>query len=158
MSLLKSWAIYTVHLIKNNMLICGRCNPPPVDMQADPSYRGVYLNSNDNLQEKAMAMKGTPLRVEHNTAAVGSVLSSWIGPDQCMYALAEIDVSKMGGAVAAACVKSGRLAEFSLGYKSRMIQEPDGNLRVGSKTIQELSIVANGARPDCRITHKPRML
>lgn len=141
-------------IIKRNMLICGRCNPPPVDMQANPAYSGVYWNSNDNMHEKAMSMRGTPLRVEHNTGAVGSVLSGWIGPDQSMYVLAEIDVTKINGAVAAACVKSGRLAEFSLGYKSTMTREADGQVRAGEKTIQELSLVATGARPNCNITHK----
>lgn len=123
-------------------------------MQMNPSYKGVFLNSNDNMKEKAMSMRGTPLRVEHNTGAVGSVLSGWIGADQSMYVLAEIDVSKIHGAVAAACVKSGRLGEFSLGYKSQMIRESDGQLHVGEKTIQELSLVATGARPNCNITHK----
>lgn len=123
-------------------------------MQENPAYRGVFWNSNDNMQEKAMSMRGTPLRVEHNTAAVGSVLSGWIGTDKSMYVLAEIDVSKINGAVAAACVHSGRLAEFSLGYKSKMTRDIDGQVSMGEKTIQELSLVSTGARPNCHITHK----
>ena len=130
------------------MLICGRCNPAP---ESDPNYRGVFFATSDNLQQHAAGMVGTPLRVEHTTQPVGSVVSAWTGSDGSMYALAEIDVMRPGGAVAAACVGAGRFKEFSLGYTSKMSRDSDGRLRVGSKTIKELSIVKNGARPDCKI-------
>ena len=38
-----------------------------------------------------------PLRVEHNTQPVGSVLSAWTASDGSLYALAEIDVKVLYG-------------------------------------------------------------
>lgn len=130
------------------MLICGRCNPPP---ESDPNYRGVYFADRDDLPAHAAAMGGTPLRVEHITQPVGSVLSAWTALDGSMYALAEINVQQPGGAMAAACVTAGRFNEFSLGYTSRMSRDTSGILNVGNKRIQELSLVRMGARPDCKI-------
>ena len=130
------------------MLICGRCNPPP---ENDPNYRGVYFAAKDDMQAHAAGMGGTPLRVEHTTKPVGSVLSAWTAEDGSMYALAEIDVQHPTGAVAAACVHAGRFSEFSLGYTSRMSRDTSGRLHVDCKKIRELSLVRVGARPNCKI-------
>ena len=130
-----------------DMLICGRCNPPP----ENDAYRGVYFSTKDNMTATAARMKGTPLRVEHQTRPVGAVLSAWTSADGSLFALAEIDVRQIGGAVAAQCVSAGRLGEFSLGYTSKVSRGVDGLLTAGPKTIHELSMVKNGARPNCNI-------
>ncbi len=71
-----------------------------------------------------------------------------------MFALAEIDMKRPGGALAAEYVKNGRLGEFSLGYTARMIKcKQTGVFKPQSKTIHELSLVRKGARPGCLITN-----
>jgi hypothetical protein len=132
------------------MLVCGCINPPPVD---DPEYRGVYFSSNDNMKATATTLGGTPLLVEHSTKSVGSIVSAWTAANGSMFALAEIDVRKPGGALAAEFVKSGRLGEFSLGYTTRMMKcKQTGGFKPESKRIHELSLVNRGARPGCLIT------
>ena len=58
----------------DDMLVCGRCNPPP---EQSPDYRGVYFDTSDDMRAHAASMTGVPLRVEHNTKPVGAVLSAW---------------------------------------------------------------------------------
>lgn len=83
---------------------------------------------------------------------VGTILSAWTAPDGALFALAEIDTGKAGGAVAASYVKSGKFKGFSLGYRSQMSKcHKSGRLVVGQKHIQELSICKEGARPGCTI-------
>lgn len=54
------------------MLIAGRVNPPPI---TDAAYAGVYLSGKDNIPELMHALRGAPLRIEHNgNAQVGRVL------------------------------------------------------------------------------------
>lgn len=131
------------------MLLCGRVNPPAI---TDPQYRGVFFTSKDDLEGKAKGMAGTPLRIEHCTAPVGKVVSAWTSKDDgCMYALAEIDMQNRGGRLAAAGITGGGFRDFSLGYKSSMSRDAAGALKVGAKQITELSIVQEGARPNCRI-------
>lgn len=133
------------------MLVCGCINPPPVD---DPEYRGIYFNTNDNMKATAGSLGGTPLLVEHSTKSVGSILSAWTADNGSMFALAEIDMKRPGGALAAEYVKNGRLGEFSLGYTARMIKcKQTGVFKPQSKTIHELSLVRKGARPGCLITN-----
>jgi hypothetical protein len=132
------------------MLVCGCVNPPPVD---DPEYRGVYFNTNDNMTAAATKLGGVPLLVEHSTKSVGSIISAWTADNGSMFALAEIDVKKPGGALAAEFVRSGRLGEFSLGYTARMMKcKQTGGFKPESKQIHELSLVKRGARPGCMIT------
>jgi hypothetical protein len=132
------------------MLVCGCINPPPVE---DPDYKGIYFNVNDNMKATATTLSGTPLLVEHSTKSVGSIVSAWTVDNGSMFALAEIDMKKPGGALAAEYVKSGRLGEFSLGYTTRMMKcKNTGNFKPESKKIHELSLVNKGARPGCLIT------
>jgi hypothetical protein len=131
------------------MLVCGRVNPPPV---SDEDYNGVYFSTKDNVQAKVQALRGAPLRVEHNTA-VGKVLNGWTDAQGGMWALAEIDTRSLSGAVTAAAVEKGRLAEFSLGYVTRM-EQAGGRICVGDKCIRELSIVRKGAHDGCTIEAK----
>lgn len=133
------------------MLVCGCINPPPVD---DPDYRGIYFNSKDIMSATASKqLGGVPLLVEHSTQSVGSIISAWTANNGSMFALAEIDVKRPGGALAAEFVKSGRLGEFSLGYTARMMRcKQTGNFKSDSKQIHELSLVKKGARPGCFIT------
>jgi len=133
------------------MLICGKINPPPI---ADDDYCGVYFSSKDNVQAKAHALRGTPLRVEHNNNThVGEVLQGWTHTDGSMWALAEIDVSQMQGAVTAAAIEQGNLGGFSLGYLSNIKRNSKtGKLKVEDKRIIELSIVKEGAHRDCAIS------
>ena len=84
------------------------------------------------------------------------MLSAWTAKDGSLYALAEIDVKGIGGAVAAAGVDNGRWREFSLGYTSNVRRAEDGRLSVHDRKIKELSIVGMGARPNCKIQrHAP---
>ena len=46
--------IYYFSGASRDMLICGRCNPPPVD---DPNYRGPYFDSKDDMQAHASSMR-----------------------------------------------------------------------------------------------------
>ena len=53
------------------MLVCGCINPPP----EGAGYNGVYFSDADNMAEKAKALAGTPLWVEHNKkTSIGKVL------------------------------------------------------------------------------------
>jgi hypothetical protein len=138
------------------MLICGQVNPAPIQ---DTNYRGVYFAAGDDLEGKTRRMGGTPLRVEHNGEAhVGRVLQGWMDKRTgTAWALAEIDVSSVQGALTAAAVQQGAFKEFSLGYSSKIQRNPvTGKLEACDKQIKELSIVKNGARPNCVIAaHTP---
>ena len=127
------------------MLFCGCIKPPPV---TDPEYSGVYFSVNDDMTAHAAKLGGTPLLVEHCTQQVGTILSAWTGPNGSMYALAEIDVKKPGGAVAAEYVKKRKLNELSVGYTQKMSY----NFKPLSKVIREVSLVKKGARPGCVIS------
>lgn len=138
---------------ENQMLVCGRVNPPPVEKN------GVFFGVQDNFQDKAKSLKGLPLQVEHNSKCrVGKVISGWVSPeDGAMWALAEINTCELGGAVAAAAVEKGCFNEFSLGYKAQMFRNPmSGSIEVGNKDILELSIVKKGARDGCKIMYKEK--
>lgn len=139
------------------MLVCGKVNPPPI---TDADYCGVYFSSKDDVQGKARALRGTPLRVEHNNNThVGEVLQGWTDSDGAMWALAEIDVSKMQGAVTAAAVEQGCLGGFSLGYLSNIKKNrKTGKVSVGDKRIVELSIVKEGAHIGCTISSHAKPL
>ena len=135
------------------MLVAGIVNPPPV---ADPSYAGVYFAERDDMPAQARALANKPLRVEHGTVEVGRVLHGWQDKHTgALCALAEIDVSKLPGALAATAVTQGRFGEFSLGYSSRIVPSPAHPARVVAtdKRILELSLVKQGARPHCHIAH-----
>ena len=138
------------------MLVAGIVNPPPV---TTPGYTGVYFSDRDDMEGKAKALGGKPLRVEHNgSTQVGRVLQGWTDRSTgAMWALAEIDTSDMPGAVAAAAVEHGRFGEFSLGYACQFSRNPLTNrVEAGDKRIMELSIVKTGARPNCTIAaHAP---
>jgi hypothetical protein len=133
------------------MLICGQVNPAPIQ---DDDYRGVYFAARDDLEGKARRLQGTPLRVEHaGTLHVGQVLQGWVDKGTgAAWALAEIDVSSVHGALTAAAVQQGAFREFSLGYSSKIQRNPaTGRLEASDKEIKELSIVKSGARPNCVI-------
>lgn len=136
---------------KKDMLIAGIVNPPPVDT---PGYAGVYLSTADDMVAKAKALAGKPLHVEHNgTAHVGQVLHGWQDRRTgALCALAEIDETRIPGAMAAAAVTKGRFGEFSLGYSSRIQRDAaTGRVSATDKHILELSLVKRGARPNCHI-------
>jgi hypothetical protein len=136
------------------MLVCGEVNPPPV---STPGYGGILFTAADDLPGKARALAGTPLRIEHNGSShhdVGRVLHGWTDARTgALWALAEIDVERPRGAVAAAAVTHGVLGGFSLGYKARVCRDPvtGGFKSTGVKEITELSIVREGAHPSCTI-------
>jgi len=131
------------------MLVCGQVNPPPVNSQG---YSGVYFSEKDDMKGKAQALRGTPLRVEHDEKKlVGKVLNGWTDSSGAMWALAEIDTRNMSGAMTAAAVQRGNLGEFSLGYVTKMQRETAGGVSVHEKRILELSIVKKGARDGCQI-------
>jgi hypothetical protein len=74
-----------------------------------------------------------------------------------MWALAEIDITNLGGAVTAAAVEQGVFGEFSLGYTAKMQKnKKTGAIDVQGKNIHELSIVKKGARPGCGIEKNER--
>ena len=134
------------------MLIAGIVNPPPI---TDPAYAGVYLSERDDMPAQARALANKPLRIEHGDIEVGRVLNGWQDKRTgALCALAEIDVSKLPGALAATAVTQGRFAQFSLGYSSRIIASAKKNEGVVAtdKRILELSLVKQGARPNCHIT------
>jgi hypothetical protein len=135
------------------MLVCGEINPAPVSSEG---YYGIYFSDKDDMSGKAKALRGTPLRVEHNHGIhVGEVLQAWTADSGAMWALAEIDVSKPQGAVTAAGVHMGNFGGFSLGYTSKMHRDADtGRIRGGEKKIHELSIVKTGAHASCTISAK----
>jgi hypothetical protein len=133
------------------MLICGQVNPAPIQ---DEDYHGVYFAARDDLEGKTRRLQGTPLRVEHaGTLHVGQVLQGWVDKRTgAAWALAEIDVSSVHGALTAAAVQQGAFREFSLGYSSKIQRNPaTGRLEASNKEIKELSIVKSGARPNCVI-------
>ena len=97
--------------------------------------------------------------MEHNgKAQVGRVLQGWSDAQSgALYALAEVDVSNVSGALTAAAIEKGTFREFSLGYTSRLKRDQStGRLEADEKRIVELSVVKTGARPDCCITHVNR--
>ena len=113
------------------MLVCGQVNPPPVSSQG---YSGVYFSEKDDMKGKAQALRGTPLRVEHDEKKlVGKVLNGWTDASGAMWALAEIDTRNMSGAMTAAAVQRGNLGEFSLGYVTKMQRETAGGVSVHEK-------------------------
>ena len=134
------------------MLIAGIVNPQPI---TDPAYAGVYLAERDDIPAQARALANKPLRIDHGDIEVGKVLHGW--QDKCtgaLCALAEVDVAKLPGALSATSVTQGRFAQFSLGYSSRIIASGKKNEGVVAtdKRILELSLVKQGARPNCHIT------
>jgi hypothetical protein len=137
------------------MLVCGEINPPPV---SSDGYYGVYFSDKDDMSGKAKALKGTPLRVEHNLGIhVGEILQAWTTDGGAMWALAEIDVSKPQGAMTAAAVERGNFGGFSLGYTSKMQRDAaTGRMRGGEKKIHEVSIVKEGAHKSCTISARSR--
>jgi hypothetical protein len=139
----------------SNMLVCGEINPAPVSSEG---YFGIYFSDKDDMHGKAKALKGTPLRVEHNNGIhVGEVLQAWTAEGGAMWALAEIDVSKPQGAMTAAAVQNGKFGGFSLGYTSKMHRDAEtGRMRGGEKKIHELSIVKAGAHASCTISARSR--
>ena len=131
------------------MLVAGIVNPPPV---ADPSYAGVYFAERDDMPAQARALANKPLRVEHGDVEVGRVLNGWQDKRTgALCALAEIDVSKLPGALAATAVTKGRFGQFSLGYSSRLVRQERGHVVATDKRVLELSLVKQGARPNCHI-------
>lgn len=139
------------------MLVCGQVNPPPVNV--GQCYNGVYFSEKDNFEEKAKTLRGLPLQLEHDSdVCVGNVISGWVDKNSgAMWALAEINTGKMTGAFTAAALDKGKFSEFSLGYKTKMNQNPlTGKIHVGSKNIHELSIVKKGAREGCHIVCRER--
>jgi hypothetical protein len=131
------------------MLIAGIVNPPPI---TDPAYTGVYLSEKDDMPAQARALANKPLRVEHGDVEVGRVLNGWQDKRTgALCALAEIDVSKLPGALAAAAVTQGRFGQFSLGYSTRITQSATRTMVASDKRILELSLVKQGARPNCHI-------
>ena len=139
------------------MLVCGEINPPPV---ASDGYFGVYFSDKDDMSGKAKALKGTPLRVEHNLGIhVGEILQAWTTDRGAMWALAEIDTSKPHGAVTAAAVEMGNLGGFSLGYTSKLQRDAlTGRIKGGEKRILELSIVKSGAHASCTISSRTKSI
>jgi hypothetical protein len=133
------------------MLVCGEINPPPV---CSEGYCGVYFSDKDDMNGKASALKGTPLRVEHNNHInVGQILQGWTDNRGAMWALAEIDTSNPHGAMTAAAVSMGNLGGFSLGYTSQLQRDLiTGRIKGGEKRILELSIVKSGAHASCTIS------
>lgn len=131
------------------MLVCGCINPPPV---TDPEYEGVYFSVQDDMRACAATMKGTPLLVEHSSQQVGSIVSAWTAGDGSLYALAEIDMKRPGGAVAAEYVRRGGFGQFSMGYTQVMHKcKKTGRFKPYKKNIREVSLVKEGARPGCLI-------
>jgi hypothetical protein len=139
------------------MLVCGEINPPPV---ASEGYNGVYFSDKDDVKGKASALRGIPLRVEHNNGIhVGEILQGWTDERGAMWALAEIDTTKPHGAVTAAAVEMGNFGGFSLGYTSKMHKDArTGRVTGGEKRILELSIVKTGAHASCTISAQTKSL
>jgi len=132
------------------MLLCGCINPPPV---SDPEYEGVYFSVKDDMAAQAAQLSGTPVLVEHSTKKVGSIVSAWTSSNGSMYALAEIDVKSPGGAVAAEYVRKGGLGQLSMGYVQTMTKcVKTGKFKPHHKSIKEVSLVRQGARPGCLIS------
>ena len=138
------------------MIVAGVVNPPPI---ADEAYAGIYLSQRDDVPRMARSLAGAPLRVEHSDGAlVGRVLNGWTDAGTgALWALAELDVSHMAGALAAAAIERGTFREFSLGYTSRVGPNPaTGRIEARDKRVVELSIVKTGARPGCTIAAATR--
>ena len=137
------------------MLVCGEINPPPVSSEG---YEGVFKSDKDDVHGKARALKGTPLRVEHNNNIhVGEVLQGWTDSRGAMWALAEIDMSTPQGAMTAAAVEKGAFSGFSIGYLSKVRRDAKtGRLKADEKRIIELSIVKEGFHPTCKISAASR--
>lgn len=135
------------------MLVFGKINPSVIN---DPEYKGIYFCEKDNIPAKMASMSGAPLIVEHKTCPVGKVVSAWADKkDGCLYALAEIDSKTPGGYMAAVAVSSGRLGQFSMGYDATIKKDArTGYMEATNKQVTELSIVKNGARPDCYVMAK----
>lgn len=138
------------------MLICGRVNPPP---PRDPNYKGVYLGANDNFKKKAQSLQNKPIWIEHKkNTEVGRIVNGWVDNEGSIWALAELDTKVVNGAIAAAAVQRGHLGDFSLGYTVSINQTQDGKYNVGEKNIHEVSLVKVGARENCHIYHKEKLV
>lgn len=138
------------------MLICGKVNPPPPE---DPNYNGVYFSQKDNMSETARGLKNLPIWVEHDSrTVVGKVLQGWVDPREgSMWALAELNVKDISGAMAASAVEHNRLQDFSLGYSIEVNQSKDGRMNVDKKIVHEVSLVKCGARENCHIFRKEKV-
>jgi len=134
------------------MLICGQVNPPP---PSDPNYNGAYLNEKD-IKEKAANLKNLPLWIEHDKKTeVGRILQGWVDPQAgSMWALAEIDVSNIEGAMAAAAIKHNKLQDFSIGWTVDLEEDKNGHVKISQKVIHEVSLVKEGAQDNCHIYHR----
>jgi hypothetical protein len=129
------------------MLIWGTANPTGVDAAG---YEGLYLTDCD-IDKMVNTIKGKPVKVEHKGSNVGSVLSSW-KHDGRMDILISVDSDNIEAALINEFVRTGKCAEFSLGYKVNMSSTVDGSLVTkGNKEPIEVSIVMKGARNNCLI-------
>lgn len=127
------------------MLLWGTVNP---DGESN-AHTGVLLRQQDIADIAATAsLVGKPVKLEHKGDAVGRVVSAWQNNNR-LDCILRID-NNIPGLFAQNFVTSGRCKELSLGYTIQM-QHSDGQLRGGTKTVHEVSLVKKGARHECNI-------
>ena len=136
--------------MSSTTLLWGTANP-----EGMTNYKGVYLSRDDITdmisQVDASNRRGEPypVHVEHKGVPVGTVVTAWEhqGKLECVLAL---DNRVLEGAIGTEFVRTGITPELSMGY-TVILENSDTGIRVGRKTLKEISIVRKGARPRCHI-------
>jgi hypothetical protein len=127
------------------MYLWGTVNPDG----EDNSHTGVLLRQKDIDDISTYgSLVGKPVKLEHKGADVGRVVSAWKHGNRLDCVL-QID-NNVEGLFAQNFIKDGRCKELSLGYIIDM-KHSDGQIRGGSKSVIEVSIVKKGARHECDI-------
>jgi hypothetical protein len=105
---------------------------------------GVYLREKD-LDDlvKSNELIGTPIRVEHGSCNVGTVISVYKNGSN-LDAILKIDNNSIESMLASSFVQLGKCQELSLGYVVEMELSANGQLNGGRKRVNEISLVKKG--------------
>jgi hypothetical protein len=124
-----------------SLLIHGTISPGESD-----DHVGVYLRERD-LEELVQSneLVGLPVRIEHGTSNVGTIISAWKNGSN-LDAVLRIDNNSIESMIASSCVQLGKCQELSLGYVVEMEMSENGLLSGGKKRVTEVSIVKKGTR------------
>lgn len=87
---------------------------------------------------------------QHKGGDIGHVVSAWKNNGR-MDLVLEINNHTLEGAFGKQFVEKGVCKDLSLGYKVEMSKALDGSLRASNKRVMEVSLVREGARPNCQI-------
>lgn len=131
------------------MLVYGTCNPEG----ENNFYNGLYLTDKEiRSMVNSRELHGIPVKTEHKGSDVGKIVSTYIGDQNELKCLLDIDDKSFDGGLAAGFVRDNIACELSLGYTVDVRHTENSRLKAGKKNVLEVSLVRKGARNGCQIT------